>query len=200
MRVVLASRNAGKLAEVSAVLAGAAEVLGLARFPEVKLPPEDGETYEENALAKARAAARATGLIALADDSGLEVAALAGGPGVRSSRYAGPPGDAAANNARLLRELSAVGGEGRRAGFVCVAALVFPGGAERVARGEVAGVIGRAARGAGGFGYDPLFVPDGFDVTFAEMPPTEKNALSHRGRAFAAVKIMLEEMRDARRR
>ncbi|NIT36506.1 MAG: RdgB/HAM1 family non-canonical purine NTP pyrophosphatase [candidate division Zixibacteria bacterium] len=193
MRVVLATRNAAKLEEVAAIVGVDAEVLGLDAFGVVDLPAEDGATYEENALAKGRAVARALGLAALADDSGLEVAALGGAPGVRSSRYAGPACDPRANNEKLLRELAAVPPEKRQARFVCVAALVTPGGGEWLARGEVAGRIAAAPRGEGGFGYDPVFVPAAYERTFAEMTPEEKNRLSHRGRAFSEIKKYLRE-------
>jgi XTP/dITP diphosphohydrolase len=193
MRVVLATQNAAKLEEVAAIVGAEAEVLGLDAFGAVELPPEDGATYEENALAKGRAVARALGLAALADDSGLEVAALGGAPGVRSSRYAGPACDPQANNEKLLRELAAVRPEGRQACFVCVAALVTPEGGEWLARGEVAGRIAAAPRGDGGFGYDPVFVPAGYERTFAEMKAEDKNRLSHRGRAFSKIKKYLRK-------
>ncbi len=193
MRVVLATRNAAKLEEVTAIVGAEAEVLGLDAFGAVELPPEDAATYEENALAKGRAVARALGLAALADDSGLEVAALGGAPGVRSSRYAGPACDPRANNEKLLRELAAIPPERRRARFVCVAALVTPAGGEWLARGEVAGRIAAAPRGESGFGYDPVFVPEGYERTFAEMTAEEKNRLSHRARAFSKIKKCLRE-------
>jgi XTP/dITP diphosphohydrolase len=184
VRVVLATRNAGKVEEVAAIVGEAAEVVGLESAGAVELPLERGSTYEENALAKARAVARATGVSALADDSGLEVDALGGKPGVHSSRYAGPSCDPAANNEKLLRELDGVPAGERGARFVCVAALVAADGRERLARGEVEGAITTAPRGEGGFGYDPLFVPRGYDRTFAEMAPEDKNRISHRSRAF----------------
>jgi XTP/dITP diphosphohydrolase len=190
-RVVLASRNAGKLAEVRRILGTGAAVLSLDDFPPLALPPEDAETYEENALAKARAVARAFGVAALADDSGLEVDALGGAPGIRSSRYAGPTCDPAANNAKLLEALGGVPENERGARFVCVAALVTAGGDERLSRGEVEGRVAGALRGDGGFGYDPLFIPGGNDRTFAEMAPAEKDASSHRRRAFAALGPMI---------
>lgn len=195
LRVILATRNHGKKAEVAAVMAEAGEGLELASFSGLALPPEDGSSYEENALAKARAAARGTGLPALADDSGLEVEALGGAPGVHSSRYAGPACDPVANNAKLLAALAGVSEGGRRAKFVCVAALVTPEGREWWARGEVAGAVATEPRGAGGFGYDPLFIPNGFDRAFAEMAPAEKNALSHRARAFRAISIYVQRLR-----
>jgi len=192
-RLVLATRNPAKLAEVRAILAGW-DVAGLDLWPDLPLPPEDAAAYDENALGKARAVARATGRPALGDDSGLEVAALGGRPGVLSSRYAGEAGDAAANNRKLLAELAAVPAPGRQATFVCVAALAAPDGREWLERGVVDGVILAAPRGGGGFGYDPLFAPAGDGRTFAEMPPAEKNAISHRARAFGAVARFFGEL------
>jgi XTP/dITP diphosphohydrolase len=194
MRVILATRNAGKLAEVAAILGPAADVVGLEESAEIELPPEEGATYEQNALAKGRAVAAAAGVAALADDSGLEVDALGGVPGVRSSRYAGPACDPQANNEKLLRELGGVPARERGARFVCVAALVTADGREWVARGEVEGRIAESPRGTGGFGYDPLFVPAGYERTFAEMAPEEKNEISHRTRAFREIKKYLKEI------
>lgn len=194
MRVVLATRNAGKLAEVAAIFGPAASVAGLEPLAGIELPPEDGLTYEENALAKGRAVARAAGVPALADDSGLEVDALRSAPGVRSSRYAGPACDPAANNDKLLRELDGVPANARGARFICVAALVIPDGREWLTRGEIEGRIAVAPRGTGGFGYDPLFVPAGYERTFAEMAPEEKNEISHRTRAFREIKKYLQEI------
>jgi XTP/dITP diphosphohydrolase len=184
VRLVLATRNAGKVEEVAAIVGDVAEVVGLGPAGDVELPPETGATYEENALAKARAVAREVGALTMADDSGLEVYALGGAPGVRSSRYAGPACDPAANNEKLLRELACVPAGERGARFVCVAALVAADGRERLARGEVEGFIATAPRGSGGFGYDPLFVPRGGERTFAELDRAGKNRLSHRARAF----------------
>lgn len=194
MRVLLATRNAGKLAEVAAIIGAAADVVGLEAFPGIELPPEGGATYEENALAKGRAAAAAAGVPTLADDSGLEVDALGGAPGVRSSRYAGPACDPKANNEKLLRQLDGVGAAARGARFVCVAAFVAPDGREWLARGEVGGRIAFAPRGTGGFGYDPVFIPEGDERTFAEMAPLEKNKISHRTRAFQEIKRYLSEI------
>lgn len=194
MRVVLATRNAGKLAEVVAIVGSAADVAGLEALAGIELPPEDGDTYEENALVKGRAVTRAAGVPALADDSGLEVDALGGAPGVRSSRYAGPACDPVANNDKLLRELDGVPARARGARFVCVAALVIPDGREWLARGEVEGRIADGSRGTGGFGYDPLFIPAGYECTFAEMTSGEKNEISHRTRAFQMIKTFLEEI------
>jgi len=194
MRVVLATRNAGKLAEIAAIVGPAADVAGLATVAGIELPPEEGLTYEENSLAKGRAVALAAGVPALADDSGLEVDALGGAPGVRSSRYAGPACDPAANNEKLLRELDGAPASERGARFVCVAALVTADGREWLARGEIEGWIAGAPRGTGGFGYDPLFVPTGYERTFAEMTPVEKNEISHRTRAFREINKYLQEI------
>lgn len=182
------------MAEVAAILGPTADVVGLEELAAIELPPEDGATYEENALAKGRAVAAAAGVAALADDSGLEVDALGGAPGVRSSRYAGPACDPQANNEKLLRELAGVPTRERGARFVCVAALVTPDGREWLARGEVEGQIAESPRGTGGFGYDPLFVPAGHGRTFAEMAREEKNEISHRTRAFRLIKEHLKEL------
>jgi XTP/dITP diphosphohydrolase len=204
-RVVLATANPGKLREVIALLAGLpCQVLGLDAFPAVTLP-EEGDDYAANAAAKALAAARATGLLALGDDSGIEVEALGGAPGVRSARWGGPELDAAGRNAKLLAALAGVPAEKRTARFYCVAALASPEGHVHTAEGECRGRILPAPRGAGGFGYDPIFQPEGFAVqpegfavqpegyeaSMAELPEDEKNRLSHRGRAFAALRPAL---------
>jgi len=186
--------NAGKLAEVAAIVGSAADVVRLEASGEIKLPPEEGATYEQNALGKGRAVATAAGVAALADDSGLEVDVLGGVPGVRSSRYAGPGCDPQANNEKLLRELDGVPARERGARFVCVAALVTAEGREWLARGEVVGRIAGSPRGTGGFGYDPLFIPAGHERTFAEMAPEEKNEISHRTRAFREIKEYLKEI------
>lgn len=190
----MATRNAGKLAEVAAIVGPAADVAGLEALAGIELPPEEGATYEQNALAKGRAVAAAAGVAALADDSGLEVDALDGVPGVRSSRYAGPACDPQANNEKLLRELGGVPARERGARFVCVAALVTADGREWFARGEVEGRIAESPRGTGGFGYDPLFIPAGYERTFADMAPEEKNEISHRTRAFREIKEYLKEI------
>lgn len=182
-RLVVATRNPDKVREVRAILADLApgvEVLPAGDWPEVA---ETGLTLADNALLKARAAAAASGLPALADDTGLEVDALHGAPGVHSARFAGPEGDYAANRAALL---AALGGKGRRrARFRTVVALVLPGGEEVLAEGILAGEISRAERGAGGFGYDSLFEVEG--QTLAEMAEDHKNRISHRARALQAL-------------
>ena len=198
MRIVVATGNRGKLAELDRILDGLPvelvpmDELGLAS------PVEDGDTFEANALIKARAAARATGLPALADDSGLEVDALGGAPGVRSARYAadedpGAQGDQA-NNARLVRELDGVPDAQRTARFVCAAALVAPDGREWTERGTMEGRIVDEPRGANGFGYDPHFVAEGETRTNGELSAEEKDARSHRGAAFGAVRPHVEAL------
>jgi XTP/dITP diphosphohydrolase len=194
-RLVVASGNPAKLAELRALLAELPlHVTGLAGLPPVAFP-EEGDDYEANAAAKARAAAAALGCAALADDSGLEVAGLGGAPGPRSARYGGAGLDDAARVALLLRELAARPDADRRARFVCVAALALPDGTLRVARGVCGGRIAPAPRGGGGFGYDPIFVPDegpGGGATLAELAPAAKHRLSHRGRAVRALLPALE--------
>jgi XTP/dITP diphosphohydrolase len=187
-RVLVASRNAKKLNELRRILADAGvagiEIVGLDDVPAYDEAPETGATFEENALAKARDGAAATGLPCVADDSGIEVDALNGMPGVLSARWAGAHGDDAANNALLLAQLGDVPDERRGARFVSTCALVVPGGAETVVRGEWPGSIGRKPVGDGGFGYDPLFIPAGGDIAAAQLSPAEKDAVSHRGRAL----------------
>jgi XTP/dITP diphosphohydrolase len=184
--LLLATGNRGKVRELAELLAPYGLALAsLAEFPDVALPPE-GEDYAANAAAKAAAAARGTGLAALGDDSGLEVDALGGAPGPRSARYGGPGLDDAGRCERLLAELEAAQGD-RAARFVCVAALALPDGALTVVRGECAGRILDAPRGANGFGYDPVFQPDGYDASMAELPAALKHRISHRGRALAAL-------------
>lgn len=189
--VLLATRNAGKLVELRRMLSAAdldgLRVLGLADVPAFPEAPETGATFAENALAKARRAAAATGLPAVADDSGLAVDALNGMPGVLSARWCGRHGDDAANLDLVLGQLGDVPDARRGAAFVCAAALVVPGGAEVAVHGEWRGRLVRAPRGTHGFGYDPIFVPEGEERTSAELDPAEKDALSHRGRALRAL-------------
>jgi XTP/dITP diphosphohydrolase len=190
-RIVVATSNPGKLREIRALLDPLPLPLaGLAEGPPVALA-EEGDDYEANALAKARAAARATGCPALADDSGLEVEGLGGAPGARSARYGGPGLDDAGRAAHLLAELAARPGASRRARFVCVAALALPDGESATAFGACEGRIAADARGAAGFGYDPVFVPEGDARTMAELAPAEKDRLSHRARAFLALRPRL---------
>ena len=192
-RLVLATRNPGKLRELRELLRG--QVPGLdvdtqvidaaaAGVPDVA---ETGVTFEENALLKAHAVAEATGLPAVADDSGLSVDVLGGAPGIFSARWSGRHGDDAANLDLLLAQLSDISAAHRGAAFVCAAALALPGGAETVERGELRGTLLAARRGTGGFGYDPILVPAGSDRSCAELSSAEKNAISHRGQAFRAL-------------
>jgi XTP/dITP diphosphohydrolase len=189
IRVLVASRNAKKLKELRRVLESAGvvgiQLVGLNEVPEFPETPETGATFEENALVKARDGAAATGLPCVADDSGLEVDALNAMPGVLSARWSGTHGDDAANTALVLAQMSDTPDERRGAAFVSACALVVPGGVERVVRGTWPGSIARAPRGDGGFGYDPVFVPEGDERSAAELTPEEKDAASHRGRALA---------------
>jgi XTP/dITP diphosphohydrolase len=195
--LLVASRNRKKLAELRRVL-DAAEVLGLtllslddvAAFDEA---PETGSTFEENALAKARDAFRASGLATVADDSGLEVDALNGMPGVFSARWSGRHGDDSANTALLLGQMADVPDERRGAAFVSACALVY-GAGEVVVRGTWPGGIVHEPRGVGGFGYDPVFLPSGSDRTAAQLSAAEKDAVSHRGRALALLVPTLREL------
>jgi XTP/dITP diphosphohydrolase len=191
--VVLATKNRGKARELQSMLAGAvARVDSLADHPSFALPPEGPHSYRENAEAKARAVWRALGIPAIGDDSGLEVDALGGAPGVTSARFAGPDADDAANNEKLLEWLQGSPPERRGARFRCVLALVESDGPALVVEGVCPGRILEAPRGSQGFGYDPLFLPDGETLTFAELPREAKNRGSHRGRAAAALRELLE--------
>lgn len=188
-RIVLATRNEGKVGEIRVILADVLadvglELVGIGAFPGVEDVVETGVTFEENARLKAVAAAEATGLPALADDSGLAVDVLGGSPGVFSARWAGVHGDDAANNALLLAQLADVPDEHRSAAFVCAAVLALPSGQTVCREGRFAGVLTREPRGANGFGYDPLLQVEGDTRTSAELPPEEKNSRSHRGQAF----------------
>ncbi len=196
-RLLLATRNTGKLAELRRILdaegVSGVEVVGLDSVPEFPEAPETGATFEDNAVAKAADAAEATGLPAVADDSGLAVDALNGMPGVLSARWCGRHGDDGANLDLVLGQLADVPDERRGAAFVSAAALVVPGGGETVVRGEWRGTLTRAPRGANGFGYDPIFVPEGETRTSAELSSEEKDAGSHRGRAL---RRLLPTLRD----
>lgn len=183
--LVVATRNRGKLHELQALLDGVVDTVRCAAdFPDFPETVEDGDTFRENALKKAREAMRFTGLPALADDSGLVVDVLDGRPGVQSARFAGVGAGDAANNRLLLEELDGIPADQRQAAFVCVLAFVTPEGKEQVFSGRIGGAILAAERGEGGFGYDPLFLVDGFDRTMAELTLQEKNAISHRGQAL----------------
>ncbi len=193
MRLVIATGNRHKLAEIRQMLTprGLA-VCGLDAYGPLPDVVEDGETFLANATKKAVEVSRALGEWALADDSGLEVHALDGQPGVRSARFAGEPPDSQANNRKLLDLLHAAGD--RRARFRCVMVLASPCGQVADVEGTCDGRILTAPRGTAGFGYDPLFVPAGYDVTFAEMPPTLKNRISHRGRALRRAVVEWSEL------
>jgi XTP/dITP diphosphohydrolase len=188
-RLVLATRNAAKLDELRRILAPLVpvEVVGLGDVPGYAEVPETGATFEENALIKAREAAARTGLPAVADDSGLAVDALNGMPGVLSARWSGHGATDERNLRLVLEQTEDVPDERRGAAFVCAAVLVTPDGTEQVVRGTVTGTLLRAPRGTNGFGYDPVFRPDGETRTTAEMSPAEKDAISHRGKAFRAL-------------
>ncbi len=187
LEVVLASSNPGKLSEIRDILSELSLVIRpLSDFPGVILP-EEGEDYEDNAIAKARAAAAFAGCVALADDSGLEVSGLGGAPGPLSARFGGPGLDDARRVDALLRALGSSAGEQRRARFVCIAALASPDGELVTARGECAGHILEAPRGNSGFGYDPVFQIEGRGLAMSEIPVSEKNRISHRAQAFTAL-------------
>lgn len=187
-RVVLATRNAGKLAELRRILAPAGiELVGLDDVPPYEPAPETAETFAGNALAKAREAVEHTGLPAVADDSGLTVDALNAMPGVLSARWAGRHGDDRANLELLLAQLADVPDARRGAAFLCAAAFALPDGDEDVVEGELRGRLLHSPRGTGGFGYDPIFVPDGGQRATAELSPEDKDAISHRGQAFRAL-------------
>jgi XTP/dITP diphosphohydrolase len=190
--LVVASNNKGKLLEIAALLQGyVTRILSPADFSDFPEVVEDGATFVENALKKARAAVLATGMPVIADDSGLVVTALGGRPGVHSARFAGEGADDAANNALLLKELSGVPSGQRDAAFHCVIALCFPDGTSRTFDGALRGVMLEEPRGAGGFGYDPLFLVPEYGKTLAELSLIVKNRISHRGNAMAALKEYL---------
>jgi XTP/dITP diphosphohydrolase len=182
--LVIASHNRGKVAEIADLLAPlgfAVKSAGDLGLPE---PEETEDSFAGNAALKARAAAKASGLAALADDSGLCVAALAGAPGIYSARWAGPAKDFRVAMARIERELNAKGATDRAAKFVCALALALPGDGTEIFEGVVEGSLVFPPRGTNGFGYDPIFIADGMDITFGEMEPAAKHAISHRARAF----------------
>ncbi|MFI7240472.1 RdgB/HAM1 family non-canonical purine NTP pyrophosphatase [Streptomyces qinglanensis] len=196
-RLILATRNAHKVVELKAILADAGlepDLVGADAFPEVPDVKETGVTFAENALLKAHALARATGLPAVADDSGLCVDVLGGAPGIFSARWAGRHGDDAANLDLLLAQLADIDTAHRAAHFECAAALALPDGTERVVSGRLRGTLRHAPAGAGGFGYDPILQPEGEGRTCAELDPEEKNAISHRGEAFRALAPAVREL------
>ncbi len=199
-RVVLATRNVGKLAELRRIVAAAEapdiQILGLADVAAYPEPAETERTFEGNAVLKARACVAATGLPALADDSGLAVDVLNQMPGVRSARWAGPGASDAENNTLLLRQLEDVPPAERTARFICAMALVLPDGIEHVRVGEMRGQIAVSPAGHHGFGYDPLFVANGYTMTNGELEPSVKDAISHRGRAVRAIlPVLVAELR-----
>jgi len=194
IRIVFASANKGKAKEVRQILSHPAlEIVSLveAGIGEGVQLVESGTTFEDNAIEKARQAVALTGLPAIADDSGLEVDYLDGAPGVYSARFAGEQGNDAANIAKVLALLAGVPEEERKARFRCVAAFVAPEGVVLTAEGVCDGMITEEPRGAGGFGYDPIFLPDGYEKTFAELPLSVKNRISHRARAFTLLRRKL---------
>jgi XTP/dITP diphosphohydrolase len=196
-RVVLATRNAHKVAELRRILmpyVDGVELLGLDELPDIAEVAETGATFADNALLKARAVAEQTGLVAVADDSGLAVDALNGMPGVLSARWSGMHGDDDGNLRLVLAQLRDVLDDRRGAAFVCAAAAVAPDGREVVATGRLEGVLTHAARGSGGFGYDPIFQPVGEQRTTAELSAGDKDAISHRGLAFRALGPLLREL------
>ena len=201
-RVILASHNAKKLRELQRILTAAVPGLpeeAVISSAGIDLPDvvEVAVTFEGNALLKARSAAAATGLLAVADDSGLAVDVLGGAPGIFSARWSGRRGDDDANNDLLLAQLADVPAEHRTARFVCAAALVASDGSETVERGEMTGVLLTERHGEGGFGYDPLFRPDGEQRSAAELSPEEKDAISHRGKAFRALAVHVARLLES---
>jgi len=198
-RIVLATRNAHKVSELQAILDDLVgelelEIVGVGEFPDVADVVETGVTFAENATLKAVAAAEATGLPALADDSGLAVEVLGGAPGVYSARWAGTHGQDRANLDLLLAQLTDVPDEHRAAAFVCAAVLALPDGTVVVREGRMPGTLAREPRGENGFGYDPILVVDGDVRTAAELSPEDKNAISHRGKAFRALAVDLRDL------
>lgn len=196
-RLILATRNAGKLTELKAILADAGlthDLVGADAYPDVPDVKETGVTFAENALLKAHALARATGHPAVADDSGLCVDVLGGAPGIFSARWSGTHGDDRANLDLLLAQLSDIAPPHRTAHFACAAALALPDGTERVVEGQLLGTLRHSPSGTGGFGYDPILQPSDDTRTCAELTPSEKNAISHRGKAFRALVPAVREL------
>jgi len=194
-RLLIATRNRGKIREIEPLLAEIGWVpVALDELPGMAEVEETGSTFAENALLKARAAAASSGLPALADDSGLVVDWLQGAPGVRSARFAGEKASDAENNARLLELLAGVPEPARTARFCCAMALVLPDGREWLVEGSCEGIIGREPQGQGGFGYDPIFYLPEFALTMAELEPAAKNRISHRARALARIRDILQQV------
>ena len=199
-RIVLATRNQHKVAELRRILEGSGldvDLIGTQEFPDLPEVAETGSSFAANALLKARDVAHRTGLIAIADDSGLCVDALNGMPGIFSARWAGRHGDDRANLELLLAQLADVPSPRRGASFHCAAAVASPQGEERVVEGVLDGGVIEQPRGSNGFGYDPIFVPRGYVLTTAELTPQEKDAISHRGQAFRALVPVLSDLLDA---
>lgn len=201
MKLVLATGNRKKVVEMAELLQElSVQLLMAIDFPDLEMPEEEGSTFEENARLKSRAVAAFTGLPSLADDSGLVVDALGGRPGIYSARYAGEGCSYADNNAKLLQELQGVPQEKRTARFIAVMVLTMPDGRERVAEGCCEGYITADPRGEAGFGYDPVFVPEGYDKTFAELGAEIKNRISHRAKALKKMAAIINaecEMQSA---
>jgi len=194
-KIILATGNRHKVEEITALLEGLPfKVTSLKDYPQVVMPEEDRDTFAGNAAKKAEAVSRATGEIVLADDSGLEVEALNGRPGVLSARYAGVSGNDEANNDLLLRELKDVPPEKRIAKFICAIAVAVPGDQTYIVEESCSGLITTGRRGSGGFGYDPLFYFEPAGRTFAEMPAEEKNKISHRGKALHRMRELIEKI------
>jgi len=195
LRAVLATKNRGKVAEIRAILHGLpVQLVTLDDFPRIEAAAEDGLTFEENATKKAMRVWQTTRLTSIADDSGLEVDALEGAPGIFSARFAGEQASYEANNSKLLGLLRDVPAGMRTARFVCVAALVTPAGEVTLERGTLEGVIADRPRGSAGFGYDPVFYLPCHGKTVAELGEEIKNAISHRAQAFAGIRRLLEEL------
>lgn len=196
--ILIATRNPGKVREITCILENSGwSFSSLQEFENVETPDEDGETYSDNAILKARFYAEATGMHALADDSGLEVEALAGAPGVFSARYAGENASDAERRALLLSELAKIDDKNRRARFVSVVAIAGPDGTiVNLSEGICEGRITSVPRGTGGFGYDPLFIPNGYDQTFAELAESVKSNISHRARALIKTNQFLKSLKS----
>ena len=194
-KLLIASRNQKKKKELQQILSDLNfELLSLDDLPPLPEVEEDGMTFTENAIKKAVTVARQTGLLTLADDSGLSVDALQGAPGVFSARYSGPEANDEKNNQKLLRALEDIPDADRSARFVCVIALASPDGQVQTVEGSCEGRIDHILKGNAGFGYDPLFIPEGFEVSFAQLEPSIKNTISHRGKALALIKPVLESI------
>ncbi|MFF3332244.1 RdgB/HAM1 family non-canonical purine NTP pyrophosphatase [Streptomyces sp. NPDC002888] len=196
-RLILATRNAGKITELRTILADAGlphDLVGADAFPDIPDVKETGVTFAENALLKAHALAQATGLPAVADDSGLCVDVLNGAPGIFSARWSGKHGDDRANLELLLAQLSDIADEHRAAHFACAAALALPDGRQEVVEGRLHGTLRHTPVGTNGFGYDPILQPEGDTRTCAQLTPDEKNAISHRGQAFRALVPVVRQL------